>query len=216
MDWSWIGENSDLVLTALFEHIYLAVIPVVLGLFLALALGAIAHRHRWLYPPLLAGAGVLYTLPSLALFIALPVVLGTQILDPVNIIVALTLYTTALLVRTVVDGLDSVPHAVRQTAAGMGYGRMASMLTVELPIAVPVIAAGLRVATVANISMVSVGALIGIGGLGELFIAGFQIRVPTEIVVGLVLSVALATTADRIVVLLQRVLTPWKRAEGRA
>lgn len=211
MDWAWIVDNADLIGGLLVEHLWLSAIPVVAGLAVALVVGVLAHTYRWSYPPLLALAGVVYTIPSLALFIVMPVMIGTDVLDPLNIIVALTLYTSALLVRTVVDGLDAVPPAVRQAAIGMGYGRVRRIVTVELPIAIPVIVAGLRVVTVANISMVSVGALLGVGGLGELFTAGFQLRFFTEILVGLVLSLLLAVSADALLVLAQRRTTPWDR-----
>ncbi|MDQ3591313.1 MAG: ABC transporter permease subunit [Actinomycetota bacterium] len=211
MDWGWVVDNRDLIGSLLVEHIWLSAIPVVLGLALALVVGVLAHTYRWAYPPLLVAVGVLYTIPSLALFIVLPVLLGTQILNPLNIVIALTIYSGALLVRTVVDGLDTVPEAVRQAAVGLGYRRFPRIVTVELPIAIPVIIAGLRVVTVANISMVSVGALIGIGGLGELFTSGFQIRFVTEIVVGLALSLLLAVSADALLVLAQHRTTPWDR-----
>ncbi len=211
MDWGWIVDNADVIWRLLVEHVWLSAIPVVVGLLLALVLGVLAHTYRWTYPPLLVLVGVLYTIPSLALFIVLPLVLGTQILNPLNIVIALTIYSGALLVRTVVDGLDAVPPEVRKAADGLGYRRFPRIVTVELPIAIPVIVSGLRVVTVANISMVSVGALIGIGGLGELFTSGFQIRFLTEIIVGLVLSLALAIFADALLVFLQRVTTPWDR-----
>lgn len=211
MDWAWIVENAGFIGALLVEHVWLSAIPVVVGLVASLLLGILAHTYRWSYPPLLAVAGIIYTIPSLALFIALPVVFGTDIVDPLNIVIALTLYTSALLVRTVVDGLDSVPPAVRQAAIGMGYPPVRRILTVELPIAIPVIVAGLRVVTVTNISMVSVGALLGVGGLGELFTAGFQLRFFTEILVGMLLSVLLAVTADALLVQAQRRTTPWDR-----
>jgi len=167
-----------------------------------------------MYPPLLATSSVLYSIPSLAIFVLLPGLIGTQILDPLNIIIALTIYSVALLVRTVVDGLSSVPEHVRIAATALGFQRWRQVVQVELPIAVPVIMSGLRVATVANISMVSIGALIGVGGLGALFKDGFQRDFLTPIVVGMVLSVALALAADAILVLLQRLATPWVRAES--
>jgi osmoprotectant transport system permease protein len=214
MRWEWIGANTELILSKLGEHLYLALIPVVLGLAIALPLGFLAVRYPRLYPPMLATSGVLYSIPSLALFVALPGILGTQILDPLNIIVALTIYSVALLVRTVADGLRAVPDHVRQAATALGFKRPRQVLQVELPIAVPVIVAGLRVATVANISLVSVGALIGVGGLGELFTDGFQRDFLTPIIVGVVLSVTLALSADALLVLAQRVLTPWSRVRG--
>jgi osmoprotectant transport system permease protein len=207
----WIGDNSSLIWGQLGQHLYLAVVPVLLGMLIALPLGYVATRHGWLANPLVALGGVLYSLPSIALFIVLPVVLGTKVLSSVNIIVALTIYVVALLIRNVIDGLRSVPPEVQQAAVSVGYGTLRRVLTIDLPIAVPVIFAGLRVVTVANISMVSVGAIIGIGGLGELFTDGFQKNFLTPIVVGVVLSLSLALLADLILVGLQRLLTPWAR-----
>jgi osmoprotectant transport system permease protein len=131
------------------------------------------------------------------------------------VIVPLTIYTLAVLVPNVVDGLRTVPDHVRQAAVAMGFGGLRRLVQVELPIAVPVIMAGLRVATVANISLVSVGALIGIGGLGELFTDGFQRDFPTPIVVGIVLTIGLAVFCDAVLVAVQRLLTPWQRARRR-
>lgn len=207
----WVGDNLALIWDQLSEHLYLAILPVIFGLLIAVPLGYVATRFSWLANPLIALGGVLYSLPSIALFIVLPAVLGTQVLDRINIIVALTIYTVSLLIRNVIDGLRSVPPDVRQAAIAVGFGPARRLLTIDLPIAVPVIFAGLRVATVANISMVSVGAVIGIGGLGELFTQGFQKDFLTPVVVGVVLSLLLALLADLLIVSLQRVLTPWAR-----
>lgn len=212
MDWGWIERNRGMVAGLLSDHLYLALTPILLGLALALPVGFAVRRQPRLRPLLLAGSGLLYAIPSLALFVVLPGILGTQILDPLNIVIALTVYTFALLARTVVDGLSSVSDQVKQAATALGYRRWRQLVTVELPIAVPVIIAGLRVATVANISLVSVGALIGTGGLGQLFTLGFQRNFFTPIIVGVVLSVVLALLADALLVLAQRVLTPWARA----
>jgi osmoprotectant transport system permease protein len=208
---TWIGDNLSLIWDQLSEHIYLAILPVILGLVIAIPLGYVATRFGWLANPLIALGGVLYSLPSIALFIVLPVILGTRVLDRINIIIALTIYAVSLLIRNVIDGLRSVPPDVRQAAIAVGYGPARRLLTIDLPIAVPVIFAGLRVVTVANISMVSVGAVIGIGGLGELFTLGFQKDFLTPVVVGVVLSLLLALLADLLIVTLQRVLTPWAR-----
>lgn len=208
---SWIGDNLGLIWDQLSEHLYLAILPVLLGLLISVPLGYVATRFGWLANPLVALGGVLYSLPSIALFIVLPAILGTQVLSRINIVVALTIYTVSLLIRNVIDGLRSVPPDVRQAAIAVGYGPARRLLTIDLPIAVPVIFAGLRVVTVANISMVSVGAVIGIGGLGELFTLGFQRDFLTPVVVGVVLSLLLALLADLVIVGLQRVLTPWAR-----
>jgi osmoprotectant transport system permease protein len=208
---SWIGDNLGLIWEQLREHLYLAILPVLLGLIISVPLGYIATRYSWLANPLIAFGGVLYSLPSIALFIVIPAILGTKVLATINIIVALTIYTVSLLIRNVIDGLRSVPPDVRQSAIAVGYGSLRRVIAIDLPIAVPVIFTGLRVVTVANISMVSVGAVIGIGGLGELFTLGFQKDFLTPVVVGVVLSLLLALLADLILVTLQRILTPWAR-----
>ena len=208
---SWIGDNLGLIWEQLREHLYLAILPVLLGLIISVPLGYIATRYSWLANPLIAFGGVLYSLPSIALFIVIPAILGTKVLATINIIVALTIYTVSLLIRNVIDGLRSVPPDVRQSAIAVGYGSLRRVIAVDLPIAVPVIFTGLRVVTVANISMVSVGAVIGIGGLGELFTLGFGKDFLTPVVVGVVLSLLLALLADLILVILQRTLTPWAR-----
>jgi osmoprotectant transport system permease protein len=210
---SYLNDNSGEILKLLRQHIFLAVIPVLLGLVIALPLGWLASARPRLATPLLATTGILYTIPSLAVFLLLPPILGTGILDRINIVIALTIYTVALLLRSVIDGLGSVPDHVRVAAVALGYGRLRRLAGVELPIAVPVIIAGLRVATVANVSLVSVGALIGVGGLGELFTRGFQIGDSNPILAGVILSVLLALTADIVLVLLQRTMTPWTRLE---
>ena len=213
---TYLANNWETVLTALQQHIWLALVPVVIGFVVALPIGYLGVRFPWLYHPLVNVCGVLYSIPSLALFVFLPVILGTKILSPLNIVVALTIYTVALLSRTVADGLKSVDPLVVQSATAMGYRRFRRLTDVELPVALPVILAGLRVATVANISLVSVGALIGVGGLGQLFTRGFQLFYVEPILVGIVLSVLLAGLADLIIVLLGRLVTPWTRYQGAA
>lgn len=210
----FLDANSTRISTDLVQHLYLSVLPIIMGLVLAIPLGMAAVRSRWVDAPLLGASSVAYSIPSLALFIAMPSIIGTKILDPANVIIALSLYTLALLFRAVTDGLKAVPEPVRMASTAMGMRRPRQLLTVELPIAVPVIAAGLRVTAVSNISMVSVGALIGVGGLGDLFTYGFQVGSLPLILTGVVLSVALALLADLVIVLLQRALTPWTRARA--
>jgi osmoprotectant transport system permease protein len=208
---TWINDNLGLIWEQLREHIYLSIVPVILGLLISVPLGYVATRFNWLANPLIAFGGVLYSLPSIALFIVIPAILGTKVLSTVNIIIALTIYTVSLLIRNVIDGLRSVPVEVRQSAVAVGYSPLHRLIAIDLPIAVPVIFAGLRVVTVANISMVSIGAVIGIGGLGELFTLGFQKDFLTPVVVGVVLSLLLALAADVVLVTSQRLLTPWAR-----
>jgi osmoprotectant transport system permease protein len=214
--WRYLETNADDVLTALVQHIWLALIPVAIAFVLALPLGALVHRYVPARHIALTAGSVIYTVPSLALLLLLPGILGTSVLDPINVIIALTLYSLALLVRTTADGLDAVDTTVLQAATAMGYRPVRRWFTVQLPLAMPVILTGLRVATVANVSMVSIAALIGIGGLGQLFTRGFQLGFYLPpIIIGLVLSVTLAVIADVLIVALQRGLTPWARAGAR-
>jgi osmoprotectant transport system permease protein len=219
--WDVVGYFTDhraAVLDQLWEHTWLSVLPVILGLVISLPLGWLGRRYRWVYPPVVSVTGLLYTIPSIALFVLLPTLLGTRILDPVNVVIALTVYTVALLVRVVADGLGAVPEAVAQSATAMGLTRYQLLRRVELPLAVPVIAAGLRVATVANVSLVAIAGTIGIPELGQLFITGFQLSVNgpyyPPIVLGIVLCVLLALVLDALIVLGTRLLTPWRRVEG--
>lgn len=201
------GELVDLTL----RHLYLAGVPLLVGLAVSLPLGWLASRVRWLALPVVAGTGLLYTIPSLALFILLPLFLGTRILDDTNVLVAMTLYTVALLTRTVADGFGSVPGHVRQAATAMGYGELRRVLAVDLPLAVPVITAGLRVAAVSNVSIVSVAALIGVSQLGSLFTDGFNRNAMGPIVVGVAACVVLSLLLDAVIALVSRLLTPWLR-----
>jgi len=214
--WRYLETNADDVLTALVQHIWLALIPVAIAFVLALPLGALVHRYVPARHIALTAGSVIYTVPSLALLLLLPGLLGTSVLDPINVVIALTLYSLALLVRTTADGLDAVDTTVLQAATAMGYRPVRRWFTVQLPLAMPVVLTGLRVATVANVSMVSIAALIGIGGLGQLFTRGFQLGFYLPpIIIGLVLSVTLAVIADVLIVAIQRGLTPWARAGAR-
>lgn len=206
-----LGQLGALLVT----HAVLAVLPLLIGLVLALPLGWLAQRQRWLRAPLVAGTGLLYTIPSLALFVLMPLVLGTGILDPLNVVIALSVYTVALLVRTVADALASVPDEVVQAATAMGVGPVRRFFTVELPLAVPVISAGLRVAAVSNVSVVSVAALLGIAQLGSLFTDGFARDFLDPIVVGILACMVLALALDLVILAAGRVLTPWLQ-RGRA
>lgn len=211
MVWDWIPRNTELIWSLLRDHIVLSFVPVIIALVVAIPLGWLANRHRVARAVLVPAAGLLYTIPSLALIIVLPEILGTEILDPLNIIVALAIYTVALLVRSVADSLAAVPPLVIAAATAMGYRPGKRFVSVELPLAVPVLIAGLRVATVSNISLVSVGALIGVGGLGGLFTDGFQRNNTVEILTGIVLTVLLALAADLALLGIGRFAAPWDR-----
>ena len=208
----FLRDRPDDVLAWTWAHIWLSVVPVVLGLLIALPIGWVAARYRWSYPPITNLAGLLYTIPSLALFVVMPSIIGTKILSPVNVVVALTIYTVALLVRVVADGLGAVSPEIRAAATAMGFTGFGRFLRVELPIAVPVITAGLRVAAVSNVSLVAVAALIGVNQLGSLFTEGFQRSVNSIVLLGIVLCLLLALILDGLILLAARVLTPWQRA----
>lgn len=205
-------NNQDRLLRMLVQHVYLALLPVVFGVMLAVGLGWAGSRWRALRAAIVVTANLLYTIPSLALFVVIPGIIGTGIRSPVNVVLALTVYSTALLVRPVLDALGSVPPDVVASATAMGYRPARRFFAVELPLAVPVLTAGTRVASASNISLVSVGALIGIGGLGVLFTDGFSRGFLAEIVVGIVLTLLLALAVDFLLVLLRRWLTPWQQA----
>jgi osmoprotectant transport system permease protein len=211
----YIQGNGDRILSDLGQHVWLSLLPVVIGVVLALPAGYLTVRYRWLYQPVVNLGGILYSIPSLALFVVIPAIIPVGVLSPLNIVVALTLYSFALLARTVADALISVQGETTRAAAAMGFRPLRQLVGVELPMALPVMMAGLRVATVSNISLVSVGAIIGVGGLGDLFTRGLQLSYLSPIIVGIILSVLLAAVCDLAIVLLQRRLTPWTRVGAR-
>jgi osmoprotectant transport system permease protein len=207
--WNWVGDHVDLILGALAQHVELTVIAVGVGLLVAIPIGVLAWRYRGSRAPVLGLAGALYTVPSLALFALLVPWTGLTVLTAE---IGLVSYTLLILVRNIVVGLDGVPAEVRDAALGMGYRPLRQLLRVELPLALPVIIAGLRIATVTTIGLITITALIGEGGLGQLLYDGLQRDFRTPLVVGSVLSVALAVVADLSLALVQRLLTPWRTA----
>lgn len=208
---SWILDHLDDIWSLTVSHTWLAGVPLLLGLLISLPLGWLANRHRRIRGAVVVTAGLLYTVPSLALFVLMPLVLGTGILDPLNVVVAMTIYTVALLVRSVVDGLGSVPEEVTRSATAMGYTPVRRFFGVDLPLAVPVIAAGLRVAAVSNVSIVSIASLIGVNQLGDLLVDGYNRAIAGELAAGILGCVLLALVMDLAIRLLERVLTPWLR-----
>ena len=211
LDWAWIQRNLAMIGSLLIEHVILAVLPVLIAFAVCLPLGFLVSKTKRAANVILALLGVIYSIPSLALFVMMPMVLGTKILNPVNIVVALAIYSTALLVRTAVDGLRSVSPSVRQSATAVGYGWFRRLFRVEMPLAMPVIFAGLRVVTVSNIALVSVAVLVGSGALGKLFDLGFSGFFYTPIIVALVLTLALSVIFDGLILLIQRGTLPWFR-----
>ena len=197
-------------------HLRLSLVPVLLGLLIAVPLGALVWRNPPLRRMTTLAASIIFTIPSLALFVVLPLIIPTRILDEANVIIALTLYTTALLVRAVPEALDAVPADARDAATAVGYTRIGQLLKVELPLALPVLTASLRVVAVTNISMVAVGSVIGIGGLGTWFTEGYQADKSDQIVAGIIAIFVLAILIDVLILLAGRLATPWMRTRTKA
>ncbi|MBH0009123.1 ABC transporter permease [Salinibacterium sp. UTAS2018] len=206
---TWIINNLDLIWGLTLEHVRLSILPIVLGFLISIPLGWLAYRFKLTRGILLTLAGLLYTIPSLALFVILPPLLGISFLSELNITIALTLYAVAIMARSVADALASVDPAIRQSATAVGFGGWRRFWTVDFPLAGPVVLAGLRVAAVSTVSLVTVGILIGVESLGYLFTNGFQRRILEEIFAGVVMTVIVALLIDRALVLLGRMLMPW-------
>lgn len=208
---TWVLANLELIASLLVDHLRQSVIAIVIGFVLSIPLGWVAWRYRLLRGWVITVTGLLYTIPSLALLILLPTALGYRIPTEFNLIVGLTIYAIAILTRAVTDGLDSVDPALRQSAVAVGYGSLRRFLAVDLPLAGPVILAGLRVAAVSTISLATVGILVGVSNLGYLFTNGLQRRIIEEVFAGVVAVVILALIIDVLLVLLGRMLMPWTR-----
>jgi osmoprotectant transport system permease protein len=212
--WEWLFKRDQTpadLRDALVQHVKLTVIPVGLGLLIASVLSAIAIRVRWTFTPITAIAGFLYTIPSVALFGAL----GSRFSYFTAAVIALTSYTLLILVRNIVAGVDSVPPSVTDAADGLGLSRVRRLLTVELPLALPVIIAGLRVATVTTIGLVAITGIIQLGGFGSLVLDGYQNEFYTKIAVGSAASIALAVLFDLGLNRVEILLTPWLRRRVR-
>ena len=206
--WDWVGRNTDLISTSLKEHVILTVAAVGLGLLIALPLGVAASRWPRLYPPSLAITGILFTIPSLAAFAFLIPYTG---LSRTTALIPLTSYTLLILLRNVVAGLAAVPPEIKDAADGMGYSAFRRLVRIELPLALPTIMAGVRIATVTIIGLAAVAGLLAIPSLGNLIYVGQNRPIRTAVTVGIALSIALAVVADLLLGLVQRALTPWAR-----
>lgn len=206
IDVGWIQRNAAYIRGQFVEHLLLTVLPVTFGLIIAAGLTAAVLRWPRLYAPLLTLTGVLFTIPSLALFVLLVAFTGLSIWTA---IIPLTVYTLLILLRNFVVGFRSVPKDVIDAATAMGFTGVRRIVSVDLPLALPVLFAGLRIATVTTIGLVTVSSLVGQGGLGQLFLDGFYRSFPTPLYVGLTLSVGLAVSADLGLLWVQRRLTPW-------
>jgi osmoprotectant transport system permease protein len=208
--WRYVHDNADTILEALRFHAGLTAETVIIALVIAVPLAVVAYWVRPLTGPILAFSGVLYTIPSLALLALLAPAVGTT--SVASVLIALVLYALLVLIRNSLAGLTQVPDEVRDAAAGMGYGRVGRLFRIELPLALPGIITGLRLATVSTVALVTVGSLIGQGGLGDLILGGFRNNFyKAQILTGAVLCVALALVLDLLLAGLGRLLTPWTR-----
>jgi len=214
--WSGFGidGNWDVVWYWTLVHLRITIIALVLGAVVAFPVGLAGYRWRRTYPVFLGVSNVLYTIPSLSLIVLLGLGFGLGLLNDRPLIVALAIYTLAILVRNLVEGLRAVPEPVTDAATGVGYTPLRRLLRVELPLALPAIFAGLRVAAVSTISLVSVGSVLGRGGLGYLFFEGYRRNRPTEIVAGIIASILLAVVVDLVLVFSRRAMTPWIRVRA--
>jgi osmoprotectant transport system permease protein len=209
--WDWIWDHVGDIRAATWDHLVLTGIAIGIGFAISMVLSLVALRFRRSYAPITWFTGWLYTIPSLALFAFLVPYTG---LTRTSAEIGLVSYTLLILIRNNVAGIDGVPAAVREAATGMGYRRWRMFLEIELPLALPVIVAGLRIASVTIVGLVTVTSIIGQGGLGEFILDGLRRDFTTPLIVGTVLSIALATSLDITLVVVQRLLTPWARRRG--
>ncbi|WAC65533.1 ABC transporter permease subunit [Agrococcus sp. SL85] len=208
----WLSQNLHIVWGLLLDHVWLSIAPIVLALAISVPLGWLAAHYRRIRTPLLTGTGLLYAIPSLALFIIIPAIFGLSARSPWVAIIGLTLYGCALLVRGAADAFGSVARDTMLAADALGHSPWARFWRVELPLAGPVLLASLRVMAVSTVSLVTVGAVIGISSLGTLFTDGFQRGIDASIATGLILTVVVAFAIDAIIVLAGRLAMPWRKA----
>ncbi len=216
IDWEWLGDNfTEDVVPAFLQHIFLCFVSLAIAIVIAVPLGILAARYRWLYPPLTLVTGFFYTIPSFSMFTILLFIVGFSV-GVTPAIISLVLYSLLVLIRNVVTGLDSVPPETKDAARGMGLTDRQILWRVELPLALPVIVAGMRIAIVTVIGIAVIGSYIGAGGLGDLIFNGITRDFPTLYVTGAVLATILAVGADLLFVGMERLLSPWSRRAGGA
>lgn len=211
--WDWIASHLDDIAVAVWQHLVYTAIPLAVGFVISMALAIWAVRKPWVYGPVTAITGILYTIPSLAAFALLIPFTG---LTPLTAFIPLTTYTLLILFRNIVAGFEAVPREVLEAADGMGYRSGERLLRVELPLAVPLMFAGIRLATVTLIGLATVVSILGssFGGLGQLITDGLQTFFPTKYVTGGLLAVVLAFVVDFLLVRLERLITPWARTRA--
>jgi len=208
---NWVWDNTDAIVRLTIEHIWLSAIPIVLGGLLSIPVGWVAHRYQRSRGVILSVVGILYTIPSLALFVLIPPLFGLPFLSPLNVIIALVIYAVAIMARNAADAFASIDPSALRAATALGYGPWQRFFQVELPLAGPVLIAGLRVVAVSTVSLVTVGVLVGVQSLGYFFTDGFQRRIEAEILTGIVMTLAVAALFDGLLVLAGRLGLPWAR-----
>ena len=209
----WVLANGGLIASLTLDHLRLSAIPIVLGFAISVPLGWVAHRYTWSRGVVLTLVGLLYTIPSLALFMLLPPLLGISVLSEINVIIGLTVYAVAIMVRIVADAFASIDPAALRAATAVGYAEWGRFFAVELPLAGPVLLAGLRVVAVSTVSLVTVGVLVGVQSLGYFFTDGFQRRIIPEVLTGVVKTVVVALVFDGLLILIGRMIMPWTAAQ---
>lgn len=208
---TWVLNNLPLIGERTLQHLAISVPPIILSFVLSIPIGWAANRYRWSRGTLLTVFGLLYAIPSLPLFIAIPALIGTGLRDPANLIIGLTIYGIALMVRSTADGLASVDPNVIQSATAVGYSARKRFWQVELPLSAPVLIAGLRVVSLSTVSLTTVGAVLGIDSLGLLFTDGLQRGIDAEIYTGIVMTILVALVFDIVIVMIGRIALPWMR-----
>ncbi|NLT29145.1 MAG: ABC transporter permease subunit [Propionibacterium sp.] len=213
---TWLGHNWRWVVELTGDHLLLSAAAIVLSTLIAVPIGRLAFRRPMIGSPLLTAAALLYAIPALPLLIIIPAIIGTPLRSAATMITALTVYGVALLVRTAADAFGSVDTRTRDAAVAIGYSPRSVFWRIDLPLAVPVLLSGIRVMTVSTIGLVTIGALIGVPSLGTLLTDGFQRGIAAEVATGVIATVLLALALDGLLLLLGRVLTPWRRSVPRA
>lgn len=207
----WVLGNLDVIAALTLDHLRLSLIPIVIGVVIAVPLGWLAHRYTWSKSLILTAVGLLYTIPSLALFMLIPPLVGISVLSEANVIIALSVYAIAIMVRTAADAFASIEPTSLRAATALGYAEWGRFFAVELPLAGPVLLAGVRVVAVSTVSMVTVGVLVGVQSLGYFFTDGFQRRIVAEVATGVVMTVVIALLVDALLILMGRMLMPCSR-----
>jgi len=211
--WDYVRDNVQILADALVEHLLLVGVSIVIAVLIGIPLGIVAYRVKWLTGPILGLTGVLYTVPSLALFALLAPFTG---IGRTTVLIGLVAYALLIIVRNTLTGLQQVPYDVKDAAAGMGYSRRDMLTRIEIPLAIPAILTGLRIATVSTVALVTVGVAVGYGGLGQLILEGFQANeYRAEIATATILVVGLALVLDLLLAGVGRMATPWAKGRSR-